>query len=202
MILSRSRSLRSPTWFTAQEALESNFIDAIDTKLEMAASLTDMAAIASKAEVTLPVEKIVASLSEQHKRESVTLNAELTAANDQLAENATLIVSLKEAIGDHEQNISDLQNENESHKAKITEMESSHQIALEEAKAINDQAVADKAAEIVGAQTQSAVVEDDAGADGKTDDLLAQYNKLTDHKERAKFRKDHAAELQKLTRKN
>jgi len=187
--------MNETTWFTAQEALESNFIDAIDTKLEMAASLTDLAAIASKAEVSLPVEKIVASLKEQNKREVKTLNSELTSANDQLVANAETITNLQLEI-------SDLQNETESHKAKITEMEDSHKSALEEAQKVTEQAVAAKAAEIVGSQTQEALVEENNQGPDSQGDLLAQYEKLTDHKARAKFRKDHAAELQKLTRKN
>ena len=155
--------MNETTWFTAKEALESGFIDKIDGALEMAASLTDLEAIASKVGATLPVEKIVASLKTKHKETLDLLNAELDSNSNQLSANAVLI--------------SDLQNENESHKAKIVEMEASHTTALQ----VTEQAVADKAAELMAMQTQTPVADsDDDLEDGikDADSFWAEYRRI------------------------
>ena len=133
------------TWFTAEEALTADFIDRIDGKLAMAASVADMAAIAAKASVTLPVEKMIASATAKLDGEIEIINSELASANDQLAKNA--------------ENISALQTERDLLNARIEEMNTEHKAEIENAETATAQAVAAKAAELMALQTQEAIEE-------------------------------------------
>jgi len=139
------------TWLTADEALEAGFIDRIETGMKAAASLADMQAVAAKAETTLPIEKIVASLQSKHDEALETLNNENASNCDALAQSAMTI--------------SDLQNQVTDFNDRIQKMNTDHKAELEAAEAVTAQAVAAQAAEIFGRQTLESIAEPEGNDD-------------------------------------
>jgi len=146
------------TWLTAQEALEAGFIDKIDGKIEMAASVKSLTNFNEKSGVKLPFEKMVMSINAQHESDLENLNQELTSANNQLAENATTIANLLSKVEEQEKALNTANENIESKKAD-------HEIALAEAKKVTDAAVATKAAELMCNQTEQPATEQSSGED-------------------------------------
>ncbi len=178
--------MNATTWFTAKEALDAGFIDRIDGELKAAASIADMNHKLDKIGCTLPSEKVIEMLQAKYEETLDALNAEIESIHDQLGVNAATIVSL-------ESKITDLQTENKSLKSEATQMQDTHKAELEQAKTATDEAVANKAAELMALQTQNPVVDsDDDAVPTSSEDLLKQYNALETTKEKQAFRKTHA----------
>ena len=166
--------MNATTWFTAKEALDAGFIDRIDGALNAAASIADMNHKLDKIGCTLPSEKVIEMLQAKYEETLDALNAEIASSSDQLAQNAITIVSL-------ESKITDLQTQNESLKSKATQMQEQHTAELEQAKVATDEAVANKAAELMALQTQPAVVDSDdevAGEIKDADSFWTEYRRI------------------------
>jgi ATP-dependent Clp protease, protease subunit len=190
------------TWMTAQEALDAGFIDTIETGLRAAAELSATAAIGG---IKVPAEKQIAAMAKQIEaldnvaselagkldakaQELVTVSAELVDARAEV-EAAQLVNA------DFENRVNELQGELTVNCADIERMKAE----IEAAKIVTDEAVAQKAAELVQSNTHAPISEDDADATAKTADaLLEEYSKLTDHVARRDFRAKHKDQFSKL----
>jgi len=144
--------MNAETWFTADEAIEAGFIDGTIEGLKAAASIGEMAAIASQAGATLPVEKIVASIVNKHDGIVSKLEDHISDVTDQLEQR--------------EQEIAELQNSKKDYISQIEGMKDTHAEQLEEASKATTQEVAAAAAELMALQTAEAVAEASNEADG------------------------------------
>ncbi len=157
------------TWMTAQEALDAGFIDTIETGLRAAAELTATAAIGG---IEVPAEKQISAMSKQiealdkvateiagkldaKSQELVTVSAELIDARAEI-EAAEL------AKADFENQVIELTGEVTAKTAEIEAKDAE----IEAAKIVADDAVAQKAAELVQNNTHAPVA-DDTDADTK-----------------------------------
>lgn len=155
--------MNAETWFTADEAIESGFIDGTIEGLKAAASIGEMAAIASQAGATLPVEKIVASIVNKHDGIVSKLEGHIADVTDQLEQR--------------EEEIAELQNSEKDYISQIEGMKDTHAEQLEEASKATTQEVAVAAAELMALQTEEAVAEasNEADAPVTADSFWAEY---------------------------
>lgn len=169
--------MNKETWFTAQEALNAGFIDAIENALEMVASLDETRELAKSKDLSIPTDKVLAVMREKHKEEVDSLNAELSSANDQLAQNAIKIADYEAKVIE----VDALQDKVDDLKDEIVNIIENHKIEVAKAKKITEKAIADRASEIVGLQTLETVHNNDAVQnDAKVDEhtFWAEYHSL------------------------
>lgn len=184
------------TWLTAQEALDGGFIDMIEDGLRAAAS--DFAAFAKSSGIEIPADKQIAALNKQVEA--------LQRANEQLTEKWELEFKLhteamkKVADAEAEIESAELAKAEAEELAKKIEGElEAKEAEIEEAKKATEAAVAQKAAELVQSSTHAPVSEDDEHAAKKdAEALMTEYNALTDHVARRKFRDEHKEQFSKL----
>jgi ATP-dependent protease ClpP protease subunit len=133
------------TWFTAEEAMEAGFIDGTTEGLKAAASVSEMAAIASQAGATLPIEKIVAGIVTKHENQVEKLETE--------------IFEITAKFNDSTVQIEELQNSVKEYTDGIEQMEKAHQEALVKTEEVTANKVAVAAAELMALQSSEAVAE-------------------------------------------
>ena len=176
------------TWMTAQEALDAGFIDEIETGLRAAAELTATAAIGG---IEVPAEKQIAAMAKQIEAlDKVAAeiagkldakNAELISVSAELADARAEIESAELAKAEAEALAKKIEGELES---KAAEVEAKN-AEIEAAKIVTDEAVAQKAAELVQNNTHAPIAEDD-DSDTKLaeEDFWKEYHAITNLAER------------------
>jgi len=152
------------TWMTAQEALDAGFIDEIETGLRAAAELSATAAIGG---IEVPAEKQIAALTRQVEAlDKVAFeladkldvkSQELTTVSAELVDARAEVESAELAKAEAELLAKQLETEIETHEATIIEKDAE----IEGAKIVTDEAVAQKAAELVQNNTHAPIAEDD-----------------------------------------
>ena len=177
------------TWFTAQEAFDAGFVDHIENGLRAAAS--DITALAEAGELSVPVEKQLASVSKQLEAviktnaeicqdlceqvaANMTLEGEISEAKEQL-EQATKAQDELQAAND--ELTAEVEVKNAELEAKAEEIEAKD-AEIEEAREITEESVAAKAAEIMQASTVQAVA-DTGDDDIKTEVTREEFNTMT-----------------------
>ena len=155
--------MNAETWFTADEAIEAGFIDGTIEGLKAAASIGEMAAIASQAGATLPVEKIVASIVNKHDQVVTKLEDH--------------ILDVTSQVEQREEEIAELQNSKKDYISQIEEMKDTHSKQLEDASEATTKQLAVAAAELMALQTEEAVSEasNEADAPKSADSFWEEY---------------------------
>jgi len=165
------------TWLTADEALAADFVDSIDTGLEAAASITDMNASLKKIDKSLPMDKVVASITEKHESavakikaeydsEIKELNAEVKSGLEQLAKNAA--------------DIANLTKERDELNETVDALEIKHELDLKAANEVSAKAIAESAAELMLQNTVRPVTADNEShveVFASSDEYWAEYNR-------------------------
>ncbi len=178
------------TWMTAQEALDAGFIDSIETGLRAAAELTATAAIGG---IKVPAEKQISALSKQiealqrsnedlaakHKLEFELHTEAMKKVADAEAEVESAELAKAEAELLAKQLETEIETEIETHEATLVEKDAE----IEAAKIITDEAVAQKAAELVQNNTHAPVAEEiDDDKKLSSDDFWNEYKRIGDEK--------------------
>ena len=174
------------TWFTAQEALDAGFIDYISTGLRAAAS--DITAMAAGAEIKVPADKQIASLTKQIEAvskaskeisadllEQVVINQALEAQVEEFTtELASAALTVEAAEAASEQIKAELETKAAELEAKDAE--------IEQSKEITEDAVAAKAAELVQVTAHAPVADlgDEASNKISSDEFWAEYKRVGD----------------------
>lgn len=185
------------TWFTAKEALDAGFIDAIETGLKAAAELSATAAING---IKIPTEKQVAAISQQleaTERSRAEIQAANAQLNEKLAKSAADLETAKSSITSLQTAVDEQKAAVEAVKGQLVAKDAE----IEKSKEITQAKIAQKAAELVQAQSHDPVAdEDETKASLTAETLLEEYSKLTDHVARRKFRDQHKDEFNRLLR--
>jgi ATP-dependent Clp protease protease subunit len=181
------------TWFTAQEALDAGFIDHISTGLRAAAS--DITAMAAGAEIKVPAEKQVVSLTKQIDAiskasveisadllEQVVINQALEAKVEEITtELASAALTMEAAEASFEQVSAELEAKAAEAETKAAELEAKD-AEIEQTKEITEEAVAAKAAELVQVTAHAPVADlgDEASNKISSDEFWAEYKRVGD----------------------
>jgi len=167
------------TWLSAQEAFDAGFVDHISTGLRAAAS--DITAMAAGAEIKVPAEKQIVSLTKQIDAiskasteisadllEQVVINQALEAKVEEITtELASAALTMEAAEASFEKVAAEL----EAKAAEVVAKEAE----IEQAKEVSEAAVAAKAAELIQANTHQPVAD---RCDEDIEDLYTQYTNL------------------------
>jgi chromosome segregation ATPase len=167
------------TWFTAQEAFDAGFVDHISTGLRAAAG--DITAMAAGAEIKVPAEKQVVSLTKQIEavtKASTEISADLLeqvvinqALEAKVEEITTELASAALTMEAAEASVEKVAAELEAKAAEVVAKEAE----IEQAKEVSEAAVAAKAAELIQANTHQPVAD---RCDEDIEDLYTQYTNL------------------------
>ena len=181
------------TWFTAQEAFDAGLVDHISTGLRAAAS--DITAMAEGAEIKVPAEKQVVSLTKQIDAiskasveisadllEQVVINQALEAKVEEITtELASAALTMEAAEASFEQVSAELEAKAAEAETKAAELEAKD-AEIEQTKEITEEAVAAKAAELVQVTAHAPVA--DLGDEGNnklsSDEFWAEYKRVGD----------------------
>ena len=174
------------TWFTAQEAFDAGFVDHISTGLRAAAS--DITAMAAGAEIKVPADKQIVSLTKQIEAvskaskeisadllEQVVINQALEAQVEEFTiELASAALTVEAAEAAAEEIKAELETKAAELEAKDAE--------IEQSKEITDEAVSAKAAELVQVTTHQPVADlgDEANNKLSSDEFWAEYKRVGD----------------------
>ena len=181
------------TWFTAQEAFDAGFVDHISTGLRAAAS--DITAMAAGAEIKVPAEKQVVSLTKQIDAiskasveisadllEQVVINQALEAKVEEVTtELASAALTMEAAEASFEQVSSELEAKAAEAETKAAELEAKD-AEIEQTKEITEEAVAAKAAELVQVTAHAPVADlgDEENNKISSDEFWAEYKRVGD----------------------
>ena len=179
------------TWFTAQEAFDAGLVDHISTGLRAAAS--DITAMAEGAEIKVPADKQIVSLTKQLdavSKASAEISADLceqVVINQELEAKATEATAkaeaAEEAKAEAEEAAAKVAAEVEAKDAELEAKDAD----IEEAKEVTEAAVAAKAAELVQLASHEPVA-DHGEDDNPTELTREQFNAMNPHK-RTEFSK-------------
>jgi len=174
------------TWFTAQEAFDAGFVDHISTGLRAAAS--DITAMAAGAEIKVPADKQIVSLTKQIEAiskaskeisadllEQVVINQALEA---QVEEFTTELASAALTVETAEAAAEEIKAELETKAAELEAKDAE----IEQSKEITEEAVAAKAAELVQVTAHAPVADlgDEASNKISSDEFWAEYKRVGD----------------------
>ena len=167
------------TWFTAQEAFDAGFVDHISKGLRAAAS--DITAMAEGADIKVPVEKQIVSLTKQLdavSKASAEISADLceqVVINQELEAKATEATAKAEAA-------EEAKAEAEEAAAKVAAEVEAKDAEIEQAKEVTDAIVSAKAAELVQANTHQPVADlgDEANNKLSSEEFWAEYKRVGD----------------------
>jgi len=181
------------TWFTAQEAFDAGFVDHISTGLRAAAS--DITAMAAGAEIKVPAEKQVVSLTKQIDAiskasteisadllEQVVINQALEAKVEEITtELASAALTMEAAEASFEQVSSELEAKAAEAETKAAELEAKD-AEIEQTKEITEEVVAAKAAELVQVTAHAPVADlgDEENNKISSDEFWAEYKRVGD----------------------
>ena len=181
------------TWFTAQEAFDAGFVDHISTGLRAAAS--DITAMAAGAEIKVPAEKQIVSLTKQIEAvtkasteisadllEQVVINQALEAKVEEITtELASAALTMEAAEASFEQVSSELEAKAAEAETKAAELEAKD-AEIEQTKEITEDAVAAKAAELVQVTAHAPVADlgDEENNKISSDEFWAEYKRVGD----------------------
>ena len=167
------------TWFTAQEAFDAGFVDHISTGLHAAAC--DITAMAEGAEITVPADKQIVSLTKQLdavSKASAEISADLC---EQVVINQELEAKAIEATAKAEA-AEEAKVEAEEAAAKVAAEVEAKDAEIEQAKEVTDAIVSAKAAELVQANTHQPVADlgDEDNNKLSSDEFWAEYKRVGD----------------------
>ena len=181
------------TWFTAQEAFDAGFVDHISTGLRAAAG--DITAMAEGAEIKVPAEKQVVSLTKQIEAvtkasteisadllEQVVINQALEAKVEEITtELASAALTMEAAEASFEKVAAELEAKAAEAETKAAELEAKD-AEIEQTKEITEEAVAAKAAELVQVTAHAPVADlgDEANNKISSDEFWAEYKRVGD----------------------
>jgi len=181
------------TWFTAQEAFDAGLVDHISTGLRAAAS--DITAMAAGAEIKVPAEKQIVSLTKQIDAiskasveisadllEQVVINQALEAKVEEITtELASAALTMEAAEASFEQVSAELEAKAAEAETKAAELEAKD-AEIEQTKEITEDAVAAKAAELVQVTAHAPVADlgDEANNRLSSDEFWAEYKRVGD----------------------
>ena len=167
------------TWFTAQEAFDAGFVDHISTGLRAAAG--DITAMAEGAEIKVPAEKQIVSLTKQIEavtKASTEISADLLeqvvinqALEAKVEEITTELASAALTMEAAEASVEKVAAELEAKAAEVVAKDAE----IEQVKEVSEAAVAAKAAELIQANTHQPVAD---RCDEDIEDLYTQYTNL------------------------
>ena len=191
------------TYMTADEALKAGFIDEIESGFRAAAC--DYQEMADEMGFTIPADKQLAVRDIQIEaldNVASELAGKLDAKVEELMTVSAELIDARAEVEAAELAKAEISNELTSARdALLAEgiLLGEAKAEIEAAKIVTDEAVAQKAAELVQINTHAPVSEDDADATAKTADaLMEEYSKLTDHVARRDFRIKHKDQFSKL----
>ena len=181
------------TWFTAQEAFDAGFVDHISTGLRAAAG--DITAMAEGAEIKVPAEKQVVSLTKQIEAvtkasteisadllEQVVINQALEAKVEEITtELASAALTMEAAEASVEKVAAELEAKAAEAETKAAELEAKD-AEIEQTKEITEEAVAAKAAELVQVTAHAPVADlgDEENNKISSDEFWAEYKRVGD----------------------
>ena len=181
------------TWFTAQEAFDAGLVDHISTGLRAAAS--EITAMAEGAEIKVPAEKQVVSLTKQIDAiskasteisadllEQVVINQALEAKVEEITtELASAALTMEAAEASFEQVSAELEAKAAEAETKAAELEAKD-AEIEQTKEITEEAVAAKAAELVQVTAHAPVADlgDEENNKISSDEFWAEYKRVGD----------------------
>jgi len=181
------------TWFTAQEAFDAGFVDHISTGLRAAAG--DITAMAEGAEIKVPAEKQVVSLTKQIDAiskasteisadllEQVVINQALEAKVEEITtELASAALTMEAAEASFEKVAAELEAKAAEAETKAAELEAKD-AEIEQTKEITEEAVAAKAAELVQVTAHAPVADlgDEENNKISSDEFWAEYKRVGD----------------------
>ena len=181
------------TWFTAQEAFDAGLVDHISTGLRAAAS--DITAMAEGAEIKVPAEKQVVSLTKQIDAiskasveisadllEQVVINQALEAKVEEITtELASAALTMEAAEASFEQVSAELEAKAAEAETKAAELEAKD-AEIEQTKEITEEVVAAKAAELVQVTAHAPVADlgDEENNKISSDEFWAEYKRVGD----------------------
>ena len=181
------------TWFTAQEAFDAGLVDHISTGLRAAAS--EITAMAEGAEIKVPAEKQIVSLTKQIDAiskasteisadllEQVVINQALEAKVEEITtELASAALTMEAAEASFEQVSAELEAKAAEAETKAAELEAKD-AEIEQTKEITEEAVAAKAAELVQVTAHAPVADlgDEENNKISSDEFWAEYKRVGD----------------------
>ena len=181
------------TWFTAQEAFDAGFVDHISTGLRAAAG--DITAMAEGAEIKVPAEKQIVSLTKQIDAiskasteisadllEQVVINQALEAKVEEITtELASAALTMEAAEASVEKVSAELEAKAAEAETKAAELEAKD-AEIEQTKEITEEAVAAKAAELVQVTAHAPVADlgDEENNKISSDEFWAEYKRVGD----------------------
>ena len=181
------------TWFTAQEAFDAGFVDHISTGLRAAAG--DITAMAEGAEIKVPAEKQIVSLTKQIEAvtkasteisadllEQVVINQALEAKVEEITtELASAALTMEAAEASFEKVAAELEAKAAEAETKAAELEAKD-AEIEQTKEITEEAVAAKAAELVQVTAHAPVADlgDEENNKISSDEFWAEYKRVGD----------------------
>jgi len=181
------------TWFTAQEAFDAGFVDHISTGLRAAAG--DITAMAEGAEIKVPAEKQIVSLTKQIDAiskasteisadllEQVVINQALEAKVEEITtELASAALTMEAAEASFEKVAAELEAKAAEAETKAAELEAKD-AEIEQTKEITEEAVAAKAAELVQVTAHAPVADlgDEENNKISSDEFWAEYKRVGD----------------------
>ena len=181
------------TWFTAQEAFDAGFVDHISTGLRAAAG--DITAMAEGAEIKVPAEKQVVSLTKQIDAiskasteisadllEQVVINQALEAKVEEITtELASAALTMEATEASFEKVAAELEAKAAEAETKAAELEAKD-AEIEQTKEITEEAVAAKAAELVQVTAHAPVADlgDEENNKISSDEFWAEYKRVGD----------------------
>ena len=181
------------TWFTAQEAFDAGFVDHISTGLRAAAG--DITAMAAGAEIKVPAEKQIVSLTKQidaiskasteisaELLEQVVINQALEAKVEEITtELASAALTMEAAEASVEKVAAELEAKAAEAETKAAELEAKD-AEIEQTKEITEEAVAAKAAELVQVTAHAPVADlgDEENNKISSDEFWAEYKRVGD----------------------
>ena len=181
------------TWFTAQEAFDAGFVDHISTGLRAAAG--DITAMAEGAEIKVPAEKQIVSLTKQIDAiskasteisadllEQVVINQALEAKVEEITtELASAALTMEAAEASFEKVAAELEAKAAEAETKAAELEAKD-AEIEQTKEITEDAVAAKAAELVQVTAHAPVADlgDEENNKISSDEFWAEYKRVGD----------------------
>ena len=181
------------TWFTAQEAFDAGFVDHISTGLRAAAG--DITAMAEGAEIKVPAEKQIVSLTKQIEAvtkasteisadllEQVIINQALEAKVEEITtELASAALTMEAAEASVEKVSAELEAKAAEAETKAAELEAKD-AEIEQTKEITEDAVAAKAAELVQVTAHAPVADlgDEENNKISSDEFWAEYKRVGD----------------------
>jgi len=181
------------TWFTAQEAFDAGFVDHISTGLRAAAG--DITAMAEGAEIKVPAEKQIVSLTKQIDAiskasteisadllEQVVINQALEAKVEEITtELASAALTMEATEASFEKVAAELEAKAAEAETKAAELEAKD-AEIEQTKEITEEAVAAKAAELVQVTAHAPVADlgDEENNKISSDEFWAEYKRVGD----------------------